>query len=88
MNLAPSSGFYHLYIYCSAPLGAFLYVKLHPITLFQCVKIHTLQSGAVEEDFTSIFSADEAEAPSSDKSLYSTFQTFTSYLYKNSPSLH
>ena len=84
MDIAPNSAFYHLYIYCPAPLGSFLYVKFHSIALFKGIKTHTLQGGAVEENFSAIFSADEAESPSSDKSLNSSFQAFTSSLYKNS----
>ena len=68
-------GFYHPYIHRPGAFRPSLHIELYAVALFQSLKIYPLQSGAVEEDFSSVFCTDEPESPFSDKSLYCSFQT-------------
>jgi len=64
-----------LYIHCPQASRTTLQGKSHTGTLFQGVKIYTLQGGAVEENLFPVFCADETEASIPDKFYYLAFQS-------------
>jgi len=72
----PPLGFWHPHIHCTRPFRPSLHVELYAISLFQTIKIRPLQSGAVEEDFSSIFCTYEPVSPSPEEFLYLSFQAY------------